>query len=311
MNKIAFFSTSSRPIKSLEKLANKFDICLIVTKTDRVIGRNKEIASNEVKKFAIKNNISLLEIDKMDLETKSRLEKVLREKKPDVALTFDFGYIVPKSLFEIPKYKFVNIHFSLLPKYRGASAVQFAILNDEKEYGVTYHLIDATLDTGDILYQSKFPLNENHNSKEAYDFLFDKTSEEINGILEQYLKGSLFPYPQDPNEASYTYSKSNPKYTFIFKDDALIDKINTERNLFRKIKAFNPWPKPEIKTSLLFSLNQFKNYELKNIESDPMLKLNDADFIDNRLVITSITILNGKSLNIRDFISGYLKKKVN
>ncbi len=309
MNKIAFFSTSSRPIKSLEELAKNFEICLIVTKSDRIIGRNKEKTPNEVKKFAIQHNIPLFEINKMDLDTKTRLEQTLTEIKPDMALTFDFGYIVPKNLFEIPKHKFINIHFSILPKYRGASAVQFAILNDEKEYGITYHLIDATLDTGDILYQSKFELNENHNSEEAYNFLFDKTKDEINKILNEYLAGKLILSPQDHTKAVYTYSKTNPKHTFIFKEDAIIHKITSERALFREIKAFNPWPKPEIKTSLLLSLNQFKNYDLKDKDVDPVLKINDSNFINNQIEITNVTIINGKSLDIKDFISGYLRKK--
>lgn len=308
MNKIAFFSTSSRPVKSLQELASKFNICLVVTKSDRLIGKNKEKTPNEVKKFAVEHNIPVFEIDKMDSETKIKLEQKLTEIAPDLAITFDFGYIVPKNLFDIPKYKFVNIHFSLLPKYRGASAVQFAILNDEKEYGITYHLIDATLDTGDILYQSKYPLNENLNSEEAYQYLFEKSINEISPFINRYLEGKIKPIPQEHSKAVYTYSKTNPKHTFIFKEDAFIGNVSDERRLFREIKAFNPWPKPQIQTSLLLKLNQFKNFQLKDTNNNPILKINDAKFINNNLEITEVTVVNGKTLKIADFISGFLKR---
>ncbi len=308
MNKIAFFSTSSRPVKSLQELSSKFNICLVVTKSDRLIGKNKEKTPNEVKKFAVEHNIPVFEIDKMDSETKIKLEQKLTEIAPDLAITFDFGYIVPKNLFDIPKYKFVNIHFSLLPKYRGASAVQFAILNDEKEYGITYHLIDATLDTGDILYQSKYPLNENLNSEEAYQYLFEKSINEISPFINRYLEGKIKPIPQEHSKAVYTYSKTNPKHTFIFKEDAFIGNVSDERRLFREIKAFNPWPKPQIQTSLLLKLNQFKNFQLKDTNNNPILKINDAKFINNNLEITEVTVVNGKTLKIADFISGFLKR---
>ena len=309
MNKIAFFSTSSRPIKALETLSKNFDIRLIVTKTDKLIGRNKEKTPNEVKLFAIKNKIQLFEIDKLNSETKPLLKETLEKSQVDIAITFDFGFIIPKDLFEIPRKGFINVHFSLLPKYRGASAVQFAILNDDKEYGVTYHLIDTTLDTGDILEQTKYPLNENFNSEEAYNFLFDRCAGEISQIINRYLNCEISPTPQNHSQAVYTYSKTNPKATFIFKEDAILEDFSNERKIFREIKAFNPWPKPQTQASDLLKLSQFKNYELKDLSFNPILKINNALFESGQVKITEVTVLNGKNLKIQNFISGYLKKK--
>lgn len=310
MYKLAFFSTSSRPIKSLEALAKNFDICLVVTKTDKFIGKSKEKTPNQIKIFALNNSIPVFEIEKFNFEKKNELKELLSLIKPDICVTFDFGYIIPKDLFDIPKFKFVNIHFSLLPKYRGASAVQFAILNDEIEYGITYHLIDANLDTGDILYQSIFPLDENFNSEQAYKFLFEKCQEEISDILSLHLQKKLTPRKQDDKLATYTYSPSNPKHTFIFKEDAYIQKIENERKLFRQIKAFNPWPKLNIELNTLLKLNQFRDYKLKNpLNNQILVKVNDAIFVNNTLEITEITISNGKNLQIKEFINGYLEKK--
>ena len=306
MNKIAFFSTSSRPIKALEELSKNFEISLVVTKTDKIIGKSKLPTPNEIKKFAVKNQIPLFEIEKFDSDKKEELLNLLNEIKPDLCLTFDFGFIVPKSLFDIPVRGFINTHFSLLPKHRGASAVQFAILNDDKEFGITYHLIDASLDTGDIIYQSRFVLDENLNSGQAYEFLFNKSSEEISNILNKYLNNQLNPLPQNHEEATYTYSKTNPKHTFIFKEDAVIDSGDSERRIFRKIKAYNPWPLLRVSIKELLELKQFNNLQPKSA-ADFYLKINDAKFINGNLEITDVTVENGKKLNIKDFISGYLK----
>lgn len=307
MNKIAFFSTSSRTVEVLESLSKICEISLVITKVDKIVGRSKIPTSNEVKKFALKNNLPLFEIDKFDIESKNKLKETLIAINPDICLTVDFGFIVPKILFDIPKYGFINTHFSLLPKHRGASAVQFAILNDDKEFGITYHLIDATLDTGDIIYQSKFPLNENFTSGEGYEFLFKKCTLELPTVIKDYISGKLIPVNQNHGQASYTYSKTNPKHTFIFKEDAIIEESDTERKIFRKIKAYNPWPLLKTSLSELLKLNQFKNLSLKN--SDVNLKVVNANFIQGYLEITEVVIENGKKLNSKDLISGYLKNK--
>ena len=302
--KLAFFSTSSRPLKVLEKLNEKFEISLIVTKSDKQIGRNKNLISNEVKNFALRNNISLFEINKFDTEAKEKLVETLKNKNVDLALTIDFGFIVPKALFDIPKQGFVNTHFSLLPKHRGASAVQFAILNDDKDFGITYHLIDASLDTGEIIYQSRFPLDENLTSGQAYEYLFQKCSEEITYTISSYLSGLLKPQPQNNSEASYTYSTTNPKYTFIFKEDAVITSEDNERKVFRKIKAYNPWPLLRVEIKELLRFKQFSTLKPKKSE-EIYLKINNANFKNGLLEITEVTIENGKKLNIKEFINGY------
>lgn len=308
MNKIAFFSTSSRPIKSLEELSKRFEIVFIVTKEDKIIGKNKIPTPNEVKNFAIKNQIPFIELNKFNQEMKQKVIQMILDYKPDIAISFDFGFIIPKDLLNLPKFGFVNTHFSLLPKHRGASAVQFAMLNDDKEYGITYHLIDASLDTGDIIYQSRYPLNESLKADEAYNFLFEKSIIELPDTISKYLKGHLKPEPQDHSLATYTYSKTNPKHTFIFKEDAVLDPNKNERQLYREIKAFNPWPLLEASLKDLTTLSQFSNLKIKKGKENSKVKILDAEFKDNRLYITEITVVGGKKLTIKDFISGYFDK---
>ena len=308
MNKIAFFSTSSRPIKTLEELSKHFEIVFIVTKEDKVIGKNKAPTPNEVKKFAIKNNIPFIELSKFNLEMKEKVTQLILNYKPDIALSFDFGFIIPKDLLKLPKFGFVNTHFSLLPKHRGASAVQFAILNDDKEFGITYHMIDASLDTGEIIYQSKYELNENMNSDQAYSFLFEKSINELPDIISKFIEGELKSTPQDHNLASYTFSKSNPKHTFIYKEDALFNLSKNERQIFREIKAYNAWPLLEANISDLLKLSQFSSLKLKNGKENLKVKIIDGVFSNNQLFITEVTVVGGKKLDIKNFINGYFDK---
>jgi len=305
MNKIAFFSTSSRPIKSLENLAKENQIVLIVTKEDKIIGSSKNPVPNEIKKFAIKNNIRFLELSKFNLEAKQEVKTLLEDLKPEVVLSFDFGFIIPKELLNIPKLGFINTHFSLLPKYRGASAVQFAILGDEKEFGITYHLIDASLDTGDIIFQSRYPLEQNFTSLEGYNFLFEKASSERPKVLKKYLNSELKPIPQDHYKYSYTYYKSFPKHTFIFKEDAFFDKTKNEREIFRQVKAYNPWPLLEASIQDLQNLKQLQNYKIKEGKNNLRVKINNADFEENQIKITELTVIGGKKLSIKEFLNGY------
>ena len=308
MNKIAFFSTSSRPIKSLEELSKKFEVVCIVTKEDKIIGKNKIATPNEVKSFAIKNNIPFIELGKFNLEMREKVIQMISELKPDIALSFDFGFIIPKDLLSIPKFGFINTHFSLLPKHRGASAVQFAILNDDSEYGITYHLVDATLDTGDIIYQSKYPLDENLKSEEAYKFLFEVASRELPKVISRYILGELLPFPQDHALATYTYSKTNPKHTFIFKEDAILNPEKSERTIFREIKAFNPWPLLEANIPDLTHLKQFSNYVVKKGKENSKVKILDANYTNNQLTITEVTVIGGKRLKMNEFFNGYFDK---
>lgn len=308
MNKIAFFSTSSRPIKSLLELSKKFEIVLIVTKEDKVIGKNRTATPNEVKSFAIKNNIPFVELSKFNMEMREKVVQLISKLKPDVALSFDFGFIIPKDLLSLPKFGFINTHFSLLPKHRGASAVQFAILNDDSEFGITYHIVDATLDTGDIIYQSKYLLDENLKSDEAYSFLFEIASKELPDVLSKYLLGELIPLSQDHNLATYTYSKTNPKHTFIFKEDAILNPEKSEREIFREIKAFNPWPLLEANILDLLRLKQFSNYSVKKGKENNKIKILDANYANNQLIITEVTVVGGKRLKINEFLNGYFDK---
>lgn len=309
MINIALFTTSSRTIETARVLNKNFNLKLIVTKNDKIVGRSKVAEPNEVKLFAIENKINLIEIEKFDLEKKEQVIQLMIQNNIDLGISFDFGFIIPEKLFNLPPLKFINIHFSLLPKHRGASAVQFAILADEKEFGITYHYVSAKLDCGEILYQSIFNLDENLTAGDAYKFLFVKTSEEIVEVLNKIIKKEVLPQVQNEEFSTITFSKTNPKHTFIFKEDAYSDFSEHERTLFRKIKAYNPWPILYTEIKNLLKINQFKDYILKpEVDENLIVKVSDANFNNNHLQIVEITPTGKKKLNYKEFTNGYLIK---
>ena len=309
MTNIALLTTSSRTLDTAKILHQEFGLKLIITKTDKIIGRNKTPEPNEVKKFAVENKIPLIEIEKLDEAKKLEIYNSLVDLEINLGISFDFGFIIPESIFNLPKNGIINIHFSLLPKHRGASAVQFAILEDDKEFGITYHLVVKKLDFGQIISQTKYKLDENFTAGEGYSYLFEQTVTEIVPLIKDYLDGKKTLIAQDENEASYTYSTSNPKYTFIFKEDAYSKLDEDERYLFRKIKAYNPWPLLYTEIGNLRSLNQFKNLKLKShIDQNLIIKIVNGKFVNDSLFITEITPANGKKTQIKDFINGYFEK---
>src|SRR5258708_5082592 len=168
--RIIFIGTAELSCASLEKLAHDktFSIVAVVTQLDKPKGRELKPQPSPVKILAQKLNLPILQ------PTKARDEKFiseLRELKPDLIVVVAYGQILPQSILDLPKFGCVNVHMSLLPKYRGASPIQSAILNGETETGVTIMKIDAGLDTGDILAQSRTPILPEDNSQTLYDRL--------------------------------------------------------------------------------------------------------------------------------------------
>ncbi len=145
--KIAFFGTSDKSTPIVEGLHNNFDLALCMTKTDTKIGRKQKVRETAVKVWAKEHGINYLCIESIK-ESESAVAKELKKHKIELGVVADFSFIIPKSIINTPKYGLINVHFSLLPKLRGASPLQHAILQGLRETGVTYYLVDEEMDTG-------------------------------------------------------------------------------------------------------------------------------------------------------------------
>jgi len=307
--KVMFFGTSDRSILILKSLKKSFDLCLCVTKVDTKVGRKQEKKETAVKKWAIRNNIKFVEV--ASLKNKD-LDKVIRKivgLKPDYGIVVDFSYIIPPEIIKLFGTKLINIHFSLLPKYRGASPVQFSILNGDEMTGITFHTVDERMDTGDIIAQIGYKMCGKETSGELYDILFKIASDKLPEILEKYSLSQITPLPQDKESATYTYSKTNPKSTFIYKEDAQINWTNKPEEIERIVRAYFPWP---VSWCYLKDLEKAKCLSdgkinmKKTVNKNLKVKIFNSCVIEGKLGIKQLQVEGKNKMTWEDFKNGYL-----
>ena len=226
-----FIGTSEFSLPSLEKLIQTdfIDLKLVITQPDKPVGRKKIITPPPVKVLAEKNHLSILQ----PIKIKDCLNEI-KNIKPDLIVLVSYGQIIPQTILDIPKFGCLNIHPSLLPKYRGASPIQTAILNNEKQTGVTLMLMDAQMDHGPILSQKKYQVLESDNYLILSDKLANLGAELLIETLPNYLENKIQPQSQNHSQATYTQ--------ILTKQDGQIDWCNSAQQVHQQVKALNPWP---------------------------------------------------------------------
>lgn len=228
-NKVIFVGTGRFALPILKAVIDCpfFEIAFIVTSPNKLAGRKKELTPPPVKQAA--SNLLILQPKKIE----DIKEKILKEK-PDLAVLADYGQIIPKDILDIPRLGFVNIHPSLLPKYRGPSPIQTSILNGEKKTGISIMLMDGKMDHGPIISQKEIEIS----SDDTYQSLEEKLSQEaavfLMEVLPQYIKGEIKPKEQNEEEVSYT--------KILTREDGKIDLNQTAAEIEKKVRAFYPWP---------------------------------------------------------------------
>lgn len=307
--KVIFFGTSDRSVPILESIKNNFDLILCITKKDTKVGRKQVVRETQVKKWAKEESVPFLEISSLKNEDLELVSKKIDELKPDYGVVADFGYIIPKKIIDLLKNKIINVHFSLLPKYRGASPVQFAILNGDKTTGVTYYILDEKMDTGDIISQIEYKIDSNITSGELYEKLFQISAEKLPNVIEKFNSGNLNVTKQDDKKVTYTFSISHPKNTYVFKEDARIDWDLTAKKIERMVRAYNPWP---IAWTTLGNLEKAKvlseNIFLKELTNKNLkVKIFRTHLEDNKLKIDELQIEGKNKISWDEFRNGYLK----
>lgn len=228
--KIIFMGTPKFGASVLEGLIRGgYPPILAVTETDKPTGREGIITSPPVKVLAEKNGILVSQPDRIG-NLKSEIENL----KPDLGIVAAYGQILPKEILGIPKYGFLNVHPSLLPKYRGPSPIQSAILNGEKKTGVTIILLDEKLDHGPILAQRSLNVEEKETGNTLHDKLADLGTELLLETISKVQKGLIKPQLQDDNAATFT--------RILTREDGKIDWRKSAEDLEKQIRAFETWP---------------------------------------------------------------------
>lgn len=304
--KVAFFGTSDRSEPILESLNDNFELELCITKTDTKVGRKQKLKPTAVKVWAKKKGVDHLEIDSIK-DSEEDIIKNLKDKKIELGVVADFSFMIPQSIIQTPAKGLINIHFSLLPKLRGASPVQHAIMQGLKETGITYYLMDQNMDTGDILHQIPYSLKGNETTGSLYRDLFKLAASALPQVIDEYLQGKTSPTPQDHDQATYTYSKTRPDATYIFKEDARINWREEPEVIERKIRAFHPWP---VAWTTLGELenNQKLNSQIRlKSSSYPNLrvKILSAEPVNGKLKINTLQVEGKNEIDWMSFVNGY------
>jgi len=272
--KIVFIGTSEFGAIILNELVkNNYKPVLVITMPDKPAGRKKILTPSPVKK-----GVKLLKI-KIAYDLKE-----IKKIKPDLIITAAYGKIIPKDILEIPKYGALNIHPSLLPKYRGPSPIQTAILSGDKETGVTIMMMDKKMDHGKIISNFQFPISNKITYKELSKKLAKLSAKLLMETIPKWIKGEIKAKEQDHSKASYT--------KIIKKEDGKIDWNKPAQEIERQIRAFDPWP-----GTFTFIKKGDRKIRVKILEA----KLSK----NNQLIIKKLQPEAKKPMSFEDFKKGY------
>lgn len=242
--KVVFFSSAPIGVPFLEKLHEdtRFDVTGVVTMPDAPAGRGMKMQENVVKTKAKEYNYDITTPNSLRLDSKKyaheakQFQQWLADKKPDFLVVIAYGKIIPQHILDIPTFWPINVHGSILPKYRGASPIQSVFLHDEKETGITLIKMDAGLDTGNMIDIAKFPIAFDWTAKDVIAKMQDIWPQFLVDTLRKYGKWLLGEVKQDDSQATHCGK--------IEKEDGLIDPYNdTIASIYNKYRAYILWPK--------------------------------------------------------------------
>ncbi len=206
-------------------------VVLVVTQPDRRSGRSMKIKTSSVKREALRIELPVFQPEKIRSPDSFQ---TLSLAKPDLMVVAAYGQILPASILELPEFGCLNVHTSLLPKYRGAAPIQYALLKGEKESGVTIMKMDEGMDTGDILSMESVDIHEEDTAQTLHDRLAILGATCLLKTIPGYVQGSIQPRPQDTDDATYAAK--------LKKHDGRISWAHSSHDIWNRIRAFTPWP---------------------------------------------------------------------
>ncbi|MGL4392942.1 MAG: methionyl-tRNA formyltransferase [Fusobacteriaceae bacterium] len=312
--KIIFMGTPEFAISSLKNIYEKYGVEAIFTKVDKPNMRGGKIKFTPVKEFAMEKNIKLFQPQTL------KSDEIIREIKkiePDLIVVVAYGKIIPKEIIDIPKYGIINVHSSLLPKYRGAAPINAAIVAGEKESGVTIMKLVEQLDAGDIIEVAKTNISEDDNFSKLHDRLKEIGAQTLMVAMEKIFAGTAKYVAQDESKVSFVKPYK--------KEDLKINWNDTAENIHNFVRGLNPFPgvfthidekllkiiecKKNIKAS-----SEYENFERANfgeiigIEKSLgfVVKVKDGSIIltkikpENKSTLSGVDSINGKHLKVGD-----------
>jgi methionyl-tRNA formyltransferase len=230
--RVVFMGTPDFACPTLQRLIDRGEeILAVVTQPDRPKGRGQKFLPPPVKELAERHGLPVLQPLKVRA---AEFIDIMREMAPDLIVVVAFGQILPKALLDIPRYGCINVHASLLPRYRGAAPINYCIINGETETGVTTMLMDVGLDTGDMLLKKATPIDPEENSQALHDRLSLLGADTLDETLDLLLEGGVTPEQQDDSQSCYA--------PMLKKEHGLIDWTREPQVIKNLVRGMNPWP---------------------------------------------------------------------
>ena len=302
MKTVVFMGSPDFAVKALEALiiSPEHDVKLVVSQTDKPVGRKQVLTPPPVKEVALQNGLEVYQ--PKTLKTDEAYQKIA-SCAPDFIVVSAYGKILPQRILDIPRYGCVNLHGSLLPKYRGAAPIQWSVINGDAETGVTSMLMNAGLDTGDILLTEKTAIGENETAGELFDRLASLCPDLLLRTLDGLFEGTLEPKKQDDSQATYV--------SVLTKEMAEIDWNETAKSVHNKVRGMNPWPVAKT----LYHGKLLKIFSGRPLEGPPVRKAGSLYSKNGRLFaacsgatafeILELQLEGAKRMSAEEFLRGH------
>ena len=302
--KVVFMGTPEFACESLKEIYEAgFNIVGCFTNPDKPSGRGMKLKASAVKEYAIEKNIPIYQPKK--IRNNQEVLDLLDKLAPDVIAVVAYGKILPKEVLDIPKYGCINVHGSLLPKYRGAAPMQWALINGEKETGITTMFMDVGMDTGDMLLKEEIEIKDDYNLEKIHDKLMVIGAKLLVKTIDGVVSGTITRIPQ-PKDGTYA--------PMITRDMTKIDFNKSAREIFNFVRGLSPFPGTymELEDGRKYKVFDVSYKEDKNIDStvepgDILLMSKDSLYIrckDGYVMINKIQPENSKRMDIRAFMAG-------
>lgn len=293
--RVVFMGTPDFSVPLLKMLIENTNVVLVVTQPDKEVGRKKEIQKTPVKVIALENNIEVFQPVKIRNDFK-RIEEV----KPDLIVTCAYGQIVSEDVLRIPKLGCINVHASLLPKYRGAAPIQWALINGEEKTGITLMYMDKGMDTGDIIAMREWPILDSDNVGTLHDKLSLLGASFLKENLEKIVHEENERIKQNDDEATYA--------PMIKREDERLNFDDLGINIVNKVRALNPWPLANI----ILDNEEIKivevEFEKKSVTRSGEIIADKNNFgitsLDGIIYFKVIKPSGKKKMNIKDYLNG-------
>lgn len=300
MIKTIFMGTPDFAVPILKTLIDMTDVVLVVTQPDALVGRKKVLTKSPIKCVAEENNLPVFQPKKIRVDYEE-----IKKYKPDLIVTCAYGQIVPKEVLDIPRLGCINVHASLLPKYRGGAPIHYAVINGEKETGITIMYMDEGMDTGDMISVAKLPIDNHDTTESMHDKLSQLGASLLSETLPSIINGTNNRIKQNKDEATYAPT--------IKREDEHLDFNQSSKEIDCKVRGLYSWPLANL-TLNNEEMKVLEGYigELSNVTPGTIVKLTkDAIGIstaDNIYYITKLKPFGKKTMLTRDYLNGVKKE---